>query len=156
MDEELRRYREVVEQALERTEPMSLRARVLTTMLRFAERGERMLASIAAKELPYLQFAIVLDIRDMARREQQWVTDLLRDEVPTPEVEQRLVLYRQVQAMVEATSMMAVAYVGSDREDSAEAGWWGHRAGQLVPTILGLAPEMMALPSDKAPEATGR
>jgi hypothetical protein len=149
MEEELQRYREVVEEALERTEPMSLRARVFATLLRFAERGERMLESLRAKELPYMQIAIVIEVRDMARKEQQWVTDLLRDESPSAEIEKRLLLYRQIQAVTEATSMIAIAYIGSDKEDSAEALWWARRAGALVPTLLGIAPEMLALPSDK-------
>ena len=140
----------MVEQALERTEPMSLRARVLTTLLRFAERGERVFASIKANELPYIQIANVIEVRDMTRKEQQWVTGLLRDEVPPPEVEKRLLLYRQMLAVTEAASMMALAYIGSDKEDSPEAQWWARRAGALVPTLLGVAPEMMALPADKA------
>lgn len=152
----LKQYREMIERHLARTEPMSLRARVLTTLLRFLDRGEGMTESIAAKELPYRQLAIVIEVRDMARREQQWVTDILRDQTPPPEVEKRLLLYRQVQAATEATSMMALAYIGSDREDSDDAQWWAHRAGELVPTLLGLAGEMLELPADKAPDGTAR
>lgn len=46
--------------------------------------------------------------------------------------------------------MMALAYVGSDRENNEDARWWSFRAGQLVPTLLSVAPDVMDLPSDKA------
>ena len=151
MIDTLAEYRNVLQQALDVTEPMSLRARILATAMNLVERSKRILESVDAGEKPLNQIAIMLETRDIARDGQRWVDELLRDEVPDDQILERLHFWKAHLAIVEVSSGMAIAYVGSDREDSREASWWARRGGEAVMQAAALAAEMMELPASREP-----
>jgi hypothetical protein len=124
--------------------PMSMRTNVLSSLQRITERAQRFLA--APDDTPLRRLGIALELRDLSRSEQQWVDALLRDETPEQGVIDLLHLYKSRLAVLEATTMIAMAYVGSDREDDDEAGWWAHRAGEVIMEVASLAPALMELP----------
>lgn len=140
-------------QALELTiadsEPMSQRARVLTSMQRFVERGQRVLQSRERREPPLRQVAVVLELRDMARTEQTWIDSLMREEVFGDDHRDVLHFYKAHLAQVEATSMMSVAYIDTDKETTEEAGWWAETAGAQVVKTIALVEHLIGLPEQR-------
>lgn len=149
-DDSLEYYISVLEDAIAKTQPMSQRARVFTSLQRFAERAVRVQEAARAMDGPgFRMVAPILELRDMARTEQSWVDALLRDEEFSQDHTDRLLLYKMMLAVVESTTIMAVAYIGSDREDSEDATWWSHNAGVVMAKTLAVVPQMLALPEDR-------
>ncbi|MDP3984721.1 MAG: hypothetical protein Q8Q52_06950 [Acidimicrobiia bacterium] len=145
-------YVSILETAILRTEPLSQRARVLTSLQRFAERAIRATSSVANDEPGYRRVSQMLEVREMVRREQAWIDSLLKDEIFEPAHEDLLLLYKMMLAVTESTTVVAVGFIGSDKEGSAEGRWWAFRAGEVLAQTLGLVPELMALPEDRKAE----
>lgn len=82
--------------------------------------------------------AVILEFRDMARREQGWIDDLLHDETFEGSQLEALHGYKVRLAQVEESAMLAIAHGGSERQ--ADADWWGRRGGPLVGEVLGIGP----------------
>lgn len=143
-------YVGVLEEAIATTEPLSQRARVLTSLQRFAERAKRALDLRGQSGVPgFRMVATMLEVRDMVRAEQSWVDALVREEAFSREHQDLLDMYKMLLAVVESTTMVSVGYIGSDKEASAEAGWWAKRAGAVLMETLSIVPALMALPEDK-------
>jgi hypothetical protein len=76
------------ESRLTTTAALSPRARVLTSLIRFADRAKSMVEAVEAREPGVRLLAAILDFRDMARREQSWI-DEIPFQSPTPGPERR-------------------------------------------------------------------
>jgi len=142
----------VLEEAIARAKPLSQRARVLTSLQRFAERAQRVFEVRKEPDVPgFRQVAVMLEVRDMVRQEEAWIASLLRDEEFPQEHEDLLLAYRMMLAVVESTTTVSIGYIGSEKEDSDEAGWWGRRAGAVLMETLALVPALNQLPEDREP-----
>lgn len=145
-------YIAVLEDAITRAKPMSQRARVLTSLQRFAERAQRTFDVRNQPTVPGFRLvAGMLEVRDMVRQEQAWIDSLLRDEEFSRDHEDLLLAYKMMLAVVESTTIISVGYIGSEKEDSDEAGWWGRRAGAVLMQTLALVPSLNELPEDREP-----
>ena len=143
---------DVLEQVLVGAAPTSLRWRVLLSLQRFSERGVRVLRFRAAGAPPIRSIAAMIEMRDLVRQEERWLRSEMAKVDLSPNQTDTLEFYRAHLVQVGITSELAMAYVGSDREDSADAQWWARRAGELVGETIALAPMMLSLPTDNAAE----
>lgn len=110
------------------TEPLTPRADLLHTLLRLVEAGKGVVA-IAAGEPTIRRLAIVLGIRDIARQEQDRAATYLRYGDWPQHVRDVLQFYAVRLAQVEAQSMMAIAYIDTERE-GPDGLWWANAAGE--------------------------
>ncbi len=137
-------------EVLQASEPLSARAHVVATMIRFLEAG-RQVMSTRDEGPPVRRIAMILAVRDVARQEQDWVRAFLREETPSQNVLDTLHFYHARLAQIESISMMAIAYVGTDREQSDEASWLASTSGSLtVDFVADLAEQIAVLPSPRA------
>jgi hypothetical protein len=91
-------------------------ARVLTSMLRLAERGERALRLRSPGNPPLRLIATMIEIRDTAREEQAWIDDLLARRRLAEQETDHLLFYKAHLVQLETATELSVSYVGSDRE----------------------------------------
>lgn len=137
-------------EVLQASEPLSPRAHVVATMIRFAEAG-RQVMSTRDDGPPVRRIAVILAVRDIARQEQDWVRGFLREETPSQEVLDSLHFYHARLAQIESISMMAIAYIGTDREQSEDASWLASTSGALTGDFISdLAEHIAVLPSPRA------
>lgn len=135
--------------ALDACEPMTPRAHVIATMMRFVEAANIALAETDGPPVRRLEQLIA--VRDVARYEQDWVREFLREEMPTQDMLDTLNYYHVHLAQIESATMIAVAYVGTDREQGDEASWWARTAGELTMQFVpDMAPLIGNLPAPKA------
>jgi hypothetical protein len=121
-----------LEYVIARTVHMTPRARVLTTLVRMVQAYDHMVEARNGPAAGVRMIAIILEIRDMARAEQAYVDGLFRDDTPPEAVANALRFVKGQFAIIEAATMNAIAYIGSDRQESQEATWWATWAGEAV------------------------
>lgn len=138
-------YAAVIGEAISLAKPGSPRRHVLETILEMTQRTSEITTMNEAGVNPLEMLDVMLSVRDLAREEQQWVNTVAPEVSGESDARYALRFYRVHLAQVEASSNLSIAYVGSDREESEEAGWWAQWAGQLVMRTLALAPRLMAL-----------
>jgi hypothetical protein len=132
--ENLAEVRALLEQSLAAVQPMSPAAHVVATMLRFVEIAEGMMQTDSGPPASRL-IAQLLLARDVARSEQNWIQSVLRDETPGQSVLDALQHYHARLAQIEAQTMLAVAYVDTDREEP-DGLWWASTAGRTIPQFM--------------------
>jgi hypothetical protein len=139
-----------IQHVLEGLAPGSSKARILTTMLRMAERGERALRLRAPGIPPLRLIAAMIELRDLAREEQAWIDGLLARQRLAEQETDPLLFYKAHLVQLETATDISVAYIGSDREGGEEANWWTLRAAHLLIEVLALAPMLAAAPLESS------
>lgn len=135
----------VIGEAISLAKPGSPRHHVLGTILEMAKRAAEITTMNRTGASPLEMLNVMLNVRDLAREEQQWAQNMALEFAGDADSRDALRFYRVHLAQIEASSNHSIAYVGSDREESEEASWWAEWAGQLVMRTLALAPQLMVL-----------
>jgi hypothetical protein len=149
MLETLGEMRSVVLQLQALTNPDSPRARGLHGVLRLCEVGAWVLAAAGRGEMPLRLLSRALELRDLAQVEQLWIDSTSRAiELGQDELDV-LRLYKARWVQLEISTEMAIAYVGTDRENSNEASWWANRAGATIGDLVAMAPSLGSLPGSR-------
>jgi len=155
MQETLRWAIGVMEVSLKTTAANSPRMKAIDSLIRFCRNAIAVLDRQDMGDLPLRTVAIVLEARDQARAEQRWIDEWIAFEKLDQGVLDAVQFYKMQLARVEATSMVAISFIGTDREaDPATGGWWSQIAGKAVVDVIGVAPMLVALPEDSEEYAT--
>jgi hypothetical protein len=123
--------------------------KLLVSLQRVADQARAIYERVQAGGLPLHNLAAILQIRDLARGEQRWIDEWLREADLDQSTLDAIHYYKVRLAQVEAVQMMAIAYVGTDREADPDTGaWWAHQAGATTAGLMEVLPVAMELPED--------
>jgi hypothetical protein len=147
MEATLQEMIETLDLVLSQSAPGSIRARGVASLQRFSERGQRLLRVQAAGAKPLRVLAAGIELRDLAREEERWIEQVLASHSLSSTQVDVLLFYKAHLVQIGITTEMAIAYVGSEREEP-DGLWWAQRAGALIGDTIGLAPMLIELPSD--------
>lgn len=149
MLETLGEMRTVVMDLQAMTDPDSVRARGLHGVLRLCEVGGWVLMAAERGEVPLRLLSRSLELRDLAKEEQRWIDSIERATQLDDGQLDVLQLYKARWAQLEVSTGMAIAYVGTDREEGDEASWWANRAGATIGDLVAMAPSLGTLPGSR-------
>jgi hypothetical protein len=100
-----------LDQGLALADPDSPRARVFASLQRSAERRRLVLQMSAPGARPIRLIAVMVEMRDLVRREQHWIGEIVMAGVVSPEQLDLLQFYKGHLVRVEIASGMAIASV---------------------------------------------
>lgn len=149
MEDTLQDMMDTLDLVLAKSEAGSIRARAVASLHRFAERGQRVLQAQAAGVKPLRVLASAMELRDLSREEERWIDEVLASNPLSPPQIEVLLFYKAHLVQIETTTEMAIAYVGSDKENETGV-WWARRSGELIGETIALAPTLVTLPSERS------